>query len=112
MQKCASTLKRRPERATKILKGCDLLIFVDFNSIKRLEKLADLIDSLTIHKMMVDHHPYPDDIAQLQISNTAVSSTCELTFDIIRNTPLLDHCNTQVAECFYTDNDRYSCAEP
>ncbi|MBP8849976.1 MAG: bifunctional oligoribonuclease/PAP phosphatase NrnA [Breznakibacter sp.] len=94
--------EKETERATKILKGCDLLIFVDFNSIKRLEKLADLIDSLTIHKMMVDHHPYPDDIAQLQISNTAVSSTCELTFDIIRNTPLLDHCNTQVAECFYT----------
>lgn len=90
------------QQATDILKACELLIFVDFNSIKRLEKLAAVIESLNIRKIMVDHHPYPDDIANIQISNTAVSSTCELTFDAIRNTPLIDFCNEVSAECFYT----------
>lgn len=88
-------------RATTILMKCDLLIFVDFNSIKRLEKLATVIESLNIEKVMIDHHPFPDDIANLQISNTAVSSTCELTFDVIRNTPLKSFCDKAIAECFY-----------
>ncbi len=88
--------------ATKIIQMSELLIFVDFNSITRLEKLADLINSLSVKKIMVDHHPYPQDIADVMISNTAVSSTCELLFDTIRNTPLLDFCTKESAECFYT----------
>lgn len=94
--------EKQTAKATEILHACELIIFVDFNSITRLEKLADLINSLSIRKIMVDHHPYPQDIAEVMISNTAVSSTCELLFDTIRHTPLLDFCSKESAECFYT----------
>lgn len=73
------------------LEGCDLLICLDFNTFSRTEALADACRSFSGHKVLIDHHESPDTAAfDLCFSSTAVSSTCELLFDILMQIPGID----------------------
>ena len=70
------------------LAGCDLLICLDFNTFSRTESLSAACSSFTGRKVLIDHHEAPDTAAfDLCFSSTAVSSSCELLFDILMQMP-------------------------
>jgi len=85
-----------------LLAKADLLIFVDFNCLKRAGKLENEILKLNVKKVMIDHHPYPDPIADVMISVPSCSSTCELIYHVINKIGWNNYVNTNAAECFYT----------
>lgn len=59
----------------------DLVIALDFNQLKRADELEKIIGKSNAIKVLIDHHPSPvTDPFNLVISNTEVSSTCELLF--------------------------------
>lgn len=92
--------EEKPEVAISKINECDLLIFLDFNSISRIGKLIEHIKNLTIPRVVIDHHPYPEaSIGDLLFSQTEISSTCELSYVIMRK---LDFgINRDTAECLY-----------
>jgi phosphoesterase RecJ-like protein len=90
------------EKALKYLYEANLLIYVDFNSEKRIGELGDRVQKLNTKKVMVDHHPYPEDIADVMISVPESSSTCELAFNVLSQLDYLSYVDKNAAECFYT----------
>ncbi|MGQ1889772.1 DHH family phosphoesterase [Thermophagus sp. OGC60D27] len=85
------------------LKEANLILFLDFNTISRCGDLSDVIKLLKTPKVMIDHHPFPDqELASLQFSNTSVSSTCELSFHLIEAMGWKEKVDVSAAECFYS----------
>lgn len=94
--------EKEKERAEEYIHEADTLIFVDFNSLKRLDAMKELIDESSAFKIMIDHHPFPETIADVMISVPASSSTCELAYQVITKINLHPYVNKEAASCFYT----------
>jgi bifunctional oligoribonuclease and PAP phosphatase NrnA len=94
---------KNQQQAQKIVDKCDLLIMVDFNTPKRVKDLETAMMQCNAFKVMIDHHPFPDvESANLIFSDTSVSSTCELAFQIITACGFTPMVRTESATCFYT----------
>ena len=106
-----------PEQTCKALQDCDLLFVLDFNRISRAEGMVSVLEGKEMKKIMIDHHLDPDwDNFDLAFSDTTVSSTCELLYNVFYaelDPSLID---AHVAECLYagistdTGSFSYSCA--
>ncbi|PKO99187.1 MAG: DHH family phosphoesterase [Bacteroidetes bacterium HGW-Bacteroidetes-8] len=76
--------KKDPQKIINLADSSDLIIALDFNQLQRVDELeAHILDS-GAKRVLIDHHPSPDcDNFNLIISNTDVSSTCELLYWLI-----------------------------
>ncbi|MCW3805953.1 DHH family phosphoesterase [Plebeiibacterium marinum] len=90
------------QAAIQRISTSDTIIFVDFNSIKRMAELGEEILKSSATKVMIDHHPYPEDIANIMISVPEASSTCELVYNVISSLGWDKYVDKEAAECFYT----------
>ena len=88
----------------KVIQQVDLIFYIDFNSLKRLESFEkDYIEINTkAKKILIDHHPEPQEIADIYFSDITVSSTSELTFKIIEGANFTKYLNTNISECLFT----------
>ena len=92
-----------PDRSEELVKRADIVFCLDYNSLDRIDKLGEIIASLTDVKLvMIDHHLFPDIQADFQISDTSASSTCELIYDFIEQMEDLSKMDVDIAECIYT----------
>ncbi len=68
-----------------VIGAADLILCIDFNTLKRTESLEPLIRGSAAHKVMIDHHLNPDSaLFDFVFSRTEVSSACEVLFDTLR----------------------------
>ena len=72
------------EYIDNILDKNPLLICMDFNSLKRLDLLGKDIKGRCLTKVLIDHHPMPEDEYDVVFSHTEMSSACEVTYSLIR----------------------------
>ena len=84
-----------------LFRDADLIFTLDFNSLGRARNLSNLITGSSAKIIMIDHHENPDDYANIMISNSNMSSTCEMVYDFIYE---LDNkkINNKIATCLYT----------
>ncbi len=82
----------------------DLVIAVDFNKLERVDELESHILASGAQKVLIDHHPQPErESFSLIISETEVSSSCELIYWILKE--LQEHngnITEDVARSLYT----------
>jgi len=92
---------RQRETSVRIIQEADLIFFLDFNSLKRIDELGVLAGDKKVPKIMVDHHPFPDQIADYKYHRTNVSSTSEMIYEFCRL--LYPHVSVQakMAPCLY-----------
>ncbi len=76
------------ETVTRAVKAADLIICMDFNRLYRAEELGELVRESGAKKILIDHHPGPEDFAELTISSTEVSSASELTYWLLKESGL------------------------
>ncbi|MEG1916694.1 MAG: bifunctional oligoribonuclease/PAP phosphatase NrnA [Muribaculaceae bacterium] len=88
--------------ATQLIANAKLIFCLDFNALGRLDMMADIIGESTAKKVMIDHHLFPEEFCDITISNSSMSSTCELLFRTICSLGLFNEINKAVAECLYT----------
>ncbi|WP_291856713.1 DHH family phosphoesterase [Marinilabilia sp.] len=90
------------EKAKTFLSQADLLMFLDFNDVKRTGDMAADLSGLSARRVMIDHHPDPvDGVADVMFSEVSVSSTCELSYHLMNAlewNPLIE---MKAAECLY-----------
>jgi phosphoesterase RecJ-like protein len=91
-----------PEYSKELVERAELIFFLDFNGLDRIDKLGELIDPVKAAKIMIDHHLYPEPCADYILSDTSASSTCELVFDFIHQLEMASHLNLPIAECLFT----------
>jgi phosphoesterase RecJ-like protein len=87
--------------AVELVKNADLIFHLDYNDTKRSGDLKDKLDRSEAFKVMIDHHPLPQLDAEIKISDTTVSSTCEMVVEIILYLGGLGSMNQRIAESLY-----------
>jgi len=91
------------KNAKELTSNADVLFFCDFNDIKRINSLGDMISKEENYiKIMIDHHPQPVDFVDFMISDTSVSSTSELVYEFIEELNSEMPKNQEIASCLLT----------
>mgnify|MGYP001231895834 CR=1 FL=1 len=88
------------EKSNILFKKSDVIFTLDFNNLSRAKNISHLIAKSKATKIMIDHHENPDDYADFMISNSNMSSTCEMIYDFISNINS-DKINNNIATCLY-----------
>lgn len=77
-----------PTEAEKAIAQADLIFCLDFGGLDRSGGLEDWLRASEAHKVLIDHHLHPHlEEFSLVFSDTEVSSTCELLYDILLRMP-------------------------
>ena len=93
---------RYKEFADKLINESDIICCLDFNSLKRIEEMADSVATSPARKILIDHHLYPEDFCRIVISHPEISSTSELVFRLICRMGYFSDISREGAECIYT----------
>lgn len=91
-----------PQSAAYKLQNADLVFCLDFNDLKRLDKLAEAVESSRAERVLIDHHLDPAPIASIIISRPEVSSTSALVYRVLHDIGYLDKLDVFGATCLYT----------
>ena len=94
--------KQDPEACQSFLKEADTIICLDFNQLKRLGALGEHVEASKAKKLMFDHHPGPDQFADVQISYPQLASTSEIVFRYICRAGCFDEMTLACVQCVYT----------
>ena len=84
-----------------LISEADLIFSLDYNDLKRVGGVGDLIEKSTAYKAMIDHHLHPADFADWMCSDTSSCSTAQLIYKFIEDFNDLDLIDDQIAEGIY-----------
>jgi len=90
------------KKAEEYINTSDLLFIVDHNSFKRSGDLEGVLEKATAKKIMIDHHPEPEQIVDLMFSDTKMCSTCEMMYEFIEALGDENLIDERISECIYT----------
>lgn len=90
------------EKTKELIAHADLIFCLDFNTLKRINEMGELVAQSAAIKVMIDHHQQPDDFADFILSETTASSTCQLVYDFMEMNKDLSLLNKSVAISLYT----------
>ena len=90
-----------PEAAAKILVRAKIVFALDFNDLSRIREFNDILKSTDSYKVLIDHHPEPQNFADLTISDPKASSTAELIYDFIGDLGLISSIDADIASCLF-----------
>lgn len=88
--------------ADKLIEEAQLVCCLDFNGLKRIDALAIPIEASKAPKVMIDHHPNPDNFCDINISIPAASSTSEIVLRLILAMHQFRRVSLEAAQCIYT----------
>ncbi|MDR0970225.1 MAG: bifunctional oligoribonuclease/PAP phosphatase NrnA [Lentimicrobiaceae bacterium] len=99
--------------AKQVLKAADYIFCLDYNAINRGGVMQDHIKKSNAKKVLIDHHRDPEATNfYAMLSDTDVSSTAELIFDVIDHFDYEKYGNQDITECIFvgimTDTGSFS----
>ncbi|MDE6451776.1 MAG: DHH family phosphoesterase, partial [Odoribacter sp.] len=78
----AVSYQDKPELCRRLIAEADIIFMLDHNTVKREGDLEPWVSNSPATRVIIDHHPEPEK-QQVVISDTQVSSTCELLYEVI-----------------------------
>lgn len=90
----------KTDDAKHFIADADILFILDFNATHRAGKVNEALNDFRGIKVMIDHHQQPSDYADLVISDTSMSSTCEMVYHFI-GSKNPNAVNRDIATCLY-----------
>lgn len=90
------------ERCERVFNEADLIFALDFNVLTRIGAMAAFVADAKATKILVDHHLYPGNFADVIISYPNISSTSEMIFRLICRMGYFTEMSKACAECIYT----------
>lgn len=108
------------EQAIRLIRDADIIFHLDHNQVSRLKNpsLIEVASSSSAKKIMIDHHLFPEKGFDVTISFPNISSTCELTYLLIKQMGWTQFIDSTVATLLttgiVTDTGRfmYNCFSP
>lgn len=111
--------EEQPEAVKQKIQDTDLLICLDYNHFSRVgEGMQQVLESYTGTIILIDHHLHPAPITELMLSNTDVCSTCQLVYEMIRQSDKANLLDAHIATPLYlgivtdTGSFRFPSVEP
>ncbi len=95
------TYDKKPKEAVAAIRKADFIVCLDFNGLKRIDELGVEVAKADAVIMLVDHHPQPENFADIAFHSVKASSTAELVFDLIEKLGETDRVNKDIANCLY-----------
>lgn len=95
------TYDKKHTEAIAAIRHADLIVCLDFNSLRRIDELGVEVAKSDALILMVDHHPQPEPFADISFHSTTASSTAELVFDLIEKLDEKKKINKSIANCLY-----------
>jgi len=96
------TATRTPERAAGLIAEADLVFCLDFNDIKRVDRLCEKFEQSQARRVVIDHHLDPAIKCDVLISRPEVSSTSALVYILLWQAGWTRRLNRSAAACLYT----------
>lgn len=93
---------KHPKKAEAAFRKAELIFCLDFNDLKRINSLGEIIASLDVPKVLIDHHPNPSDFASYVLHKVEASSTAELIYEFIQKMGGAKLIDKHIANCLYT----------
>ncbi len=91
------------EKSTEIINNAEILFCVDFNMMHRTKRMEQVLTNFNGIKVLIDHHREPPEgVFNYGRSDIEKSSTCEMVYDFIAQSPDADKLNLDMAACLYT----------
>jgi len=94
--------KRNTGTVLNAIKDADVIFCLDFNTPERTEGLEKYITEAKGKKVLIDHHPNPNEFADIIVSETSYSSTAEMVYHVIESLGDEEVIDKNIAECIYT----------
>lgn len=91
-----------PEYSKELVEKAEVIFCLDFNSLDRIDKLGELIHPLDCHKVMIDHHLFPEPFADFIMSDSTASSTCELIYRFVVDLGEKQNMDATIGDCLFT----------
>lgn len=85
----------------RLIGEAHVIFMLDHNTVKREGDLEPWVMAAAATKVIIDHHPDPD-VQDIVISDTQVSSTCELLYSVITMVWGVEMIDRDVANALYT----------
>lgn len=109
---------RYADYARRVFTEADLIFCLDFNGLKRIDRLAAAMADAKAPRVLIDHHLYPEDFAAVTLSYPTMASTCELLYRTLCGLGLYDAIDRAAATCMLagmmtdTGNFTYNANNP
>lgn len=106
------------EKSQKLLVSSDIIFCMDYNAFHRLGEMESDIRNSNAKKILIDHHPDPEENFDVSISKIKISSTAEIVYKIIDFFKNKNKINKSIAEALYvgiitdTGSLSYTCNYP
>lgn len=90
-----------PRKAERSIAKSEFIFCLDFNDLKRINILGKQIETQEVTKILIDHHPQPDDFADYTLHDVKASSTAELIYTFITVLGGEKKVDRNIANCLY-----------
>lgn len=97
----ALSYQENQNKCKALIHNAGLIVMIDHNTIKREGDLEQWVREADGEKAIIDHHPCPDTVDYM-VSDTSVSSTCELLYSVITEIWGKEVIDANVANSLYT----------
>lgn len=97
----ALSFQEKAEKCKMLIAQADVIFMLDHNTVRREGDLEPYVAAYTGPKVIIDHHPAPEAVDYV-ISDTRVSSTCELLYTVIRRLWGEQAVTPDIANALYT----------
>ncbi len=77
-------LEFNEEEHSSLIENADVIFTLDLSQLSRTKSLENSIRKSNAIKICIDHHPFPEDYAELSLIDTLSSSTGELIYRLIK----------------------------
>ncbi len=110
--------EQHPKKVKRLIKEADIIFSLDYNAFNRVGQIADLLKNSSAKKIMIDHHPNPEEGFDYYISTVETSSTGELVYDFIVQLGDKNLVDEKIAAALYvsimtdTGSFSFSCNNP
>ncbi len=93
--------EKTPAPANMAIKSADVIVFLDFNSLSRIGDIDKIIKKSKAFRLVIDHHPQPENFADIAFHDPTASSTAELVYDFITLLGDNKKIHKDIANCLY-----------
>ncbi|MCK5780996.1 MAG: bifunctional oligoribonuclease/PAP phosphatase NrnA [Flavobacteriales bacterium] len=85
-----------------LIANAEVLFFMDFNTLDRVEEIKPFVDKSDAIKIMIDHHQQPDDFPDFLYSDPTICATSQMVYHLFENLGVVDQIDSDIATCLYT----------
>ena len=84
------------------IEAADLIFHLDYNAYSRAADMETALRAATATKVMIDHHQQPEDWPDFMYSDTGMSSTCQMIYELCDKMEWIGLLDKESAICIYT----------